>query len=99
MTKNEVTSNEIASIAAKGLAHPEKLTLNEISAVCGSALTQALASGELQVNDFIAVQVALAGAAAPVAAVEAIADAPKKRRRKRKNAGGRPKGSKNKVKK
>ena len=36
----EVTSSRIAKIAAKGMKHPEKLTRDEIIAVCASALTQ-----------------------------------------------------------
>lgn len=36
----EATSSRIAKIAAKGMTHPEKLTMNEIVAVCASALTQ-----------------------------------------------------------
>lgn len=39
MTK-EVTSAEIAAIAARGLANPAALTLDEIKSVCASALTQ-----------------------------------------------------------
>lgn len=37
----ESTSPEVASIAARGLQHPEMLTLREIETVCASALTQA----------------------------------------------------------
>lgn len=36
----EQTSPEVASIAARGLAHPEVLTHDEIQTVCASALTQ-----------------------------------------------------------
>lgn len=36
----EVTSKEVAAIAARGLAHPEALTPAEIQAVCASALAQ-----------------------------------------------------------
>lgn len=38
---SEFTSEEVASIAAKGVVYPEKLTPDQIQAVCGSALTQA----------------------------------------------------------
>lgn len=41
MTQNERTSARIASIAARGVSRPETLTLEEISAVCASAMTQA----------------------------------------------------------
>lgn len=37
----EVTGPDVASIAAIGVAHPERLSLEEIRSVCGSALTQA----------------------------------------------------------
>lgn len=40
MVVKEVSSARVAKIAAKGLKHPEKLTLDEIMAVCASALTQ-----------------------------------------------------------
>jgi hypothetical protein len=39
--KCEFTSEEIASISARGLHDPASLTLEEIQAVCGSNLTQA----------------------------------------------------------
>jgi len=38
--KTEETSKDIASVAAKGLANPELLSLDEIKQVCASALTQ-----------------------------------------------------------
>jgi hypothetical protein len=38
---DEYTSARIARIAARGLEDPASLTLEEIRAVCGSALTQA----------------------------------------------------------
>jgi hypothetical protein len=38
---NEFTSAQIASIASRGLRDPASLTLDEIQAVCGTALTQA----------------------------------------------------------
>ena len=41
MSKNEKTSKKIATIAAKGLKSPEKLTKAEIKALAASALTQA----------------------------------------------------------
>ena len=41
MADNEKTSDEIASLAAKGLHSPDQLTLEEIRSVCASALTQA----------------------------------------------------------
>ncbi|MEL7540244.1 MAG: hypothetical protein AAGJ51_05030 [Pseudomonadota bacterium] len=41
MSKNEKTSKKIATIAAKGLKSPEKLTKTEIKALAASALTQA----------------------------------------------------------
>jgi hypothetical protein len=34
------TSESVASIAARGLRHPETLTLEEIKKVCGSVLEQ-----------------------------------------------------------
>ena len=37
----ELTSADIASIASRGLRDPASLTLDEIQAVCGTALTQA----------------------------------------------------------
>jgi hypothetical protein len=37
----ETTSQRVARLAAIGAKHPERLTLDEIRAVCGSALTQA----------------------------------------------------------
>lgn len=37
----EYTSERIASIAGEGLNRPETLSLRDIKAVCGSALTQA----------------------------------------------------------
>lgn len=40
MAKNEKTSEGIASIAAKGLKTPEKLTNAEIQKLAASALTQ-----------------------------------------------------------
>lgn len=36
----ESTSKRVATIAARGLKNPETLTLDEIQAVCASALTQ-----------------------------------------------------------
>jgi hypothetical protein len=47
--KNEQTSDEVKRIAAKGLKHPEKLTREEIQAVCASALTQS-ADNEKQIT-------------------------------------------------
>ena len=41
MAKDEKTSKRIATIAAKGLKTPEKLTKAEIKALAASALTQA----------------------------------------------------------
>ena len=41
MSKNEKTSKKIATIAAKGLKSPEKLTKAEIKALAASVLTQA----------------------------------------------------------
>lgn len=41
MSKYEVTSPEVAKIAARGLRSPGSLTHDEIKKVCGSALTQA----------------------------------------------------------
>ena len=41
MADNEKTSDEIASIAARGLKSPECLGFEEIRSVCASALTQA----------------------------------------------------------
>jgi hypothetical protein len=38
--KQEMTSDRIASIAARGMSKPESLTLDEIKEVCASALTQ-----------------------------------------------------------
>ena len=38
---HEYTSAEIASIASRGLHDPASLTLAEVQAVCGTALTQA----------------------------------------------------------
>ena len=38
---NALTSTDVASIASRGLRDPACLTLDEIQAVCGSALTQA----------------------------------------------------------
>jgi hypothetical protein len=38
--KEERTGTDVASIAAKGLANPELLSLDEIKKVCASALTQ-----------------------------------------------------------
>lgn len=35
------TSPEVAAIAAKGLAHPESLTPDEVKSICASALVQA----------------------------------------------------------
>ena len=40
-SRNEHTSSEIAALAARGLADPASLTLDEIRSVCASALTQA----------------------------------------------------------
>jgi hypothetical protein len=40
MSKGEFTSEEIASIAARGVRDPKSLTEAEIKAVCGSAMTQ-----------------------------------------------------------
>lgn len=37
---HEFTSAEVAKIAARGLRRPESLSVDEISAVCGSALNQ-----------------------------------------------------------
>jgi len=37
----ETTSQRIARLAAIGVKNPELLTLEEIQAICGSALTQA----------------------------------------------------------
>lgn len=42
----EETSDRVAAIAARGLADPASLSLEEIKAVCGSALTQHEASTE-----------------------------------------------------
>jgi hypothetical protein len=39
--KQEVTSPRIAILAAKGIRHPEALTLREIKSICASVLTQA----------------------------------------------------------
>lgn len=41
MASNEHTSLRIAAIAAVGVSNPAALTLDEIAAVCASALTQA----------------------------------------------------------
>ena len=41
MGRNEKTSSNIASIASKGLKHPEALTKTEIKKLSGSVLTQA----------------------------------------------------------
>jgi len=41
MADHEYTSERVAAIAARGLDDPASLTLEEIRAVCGSALTQA----------------------------------------------------------
>lgn len=40
-SRNEQTSSSVASIAARGIKHPETLTPHEIRKVCASALTQA----------------------------------------------------------
>ncbi len=40
MAKNEKTSKDIASIAAKGLKNPGALTKEEIQKLAGAALTQ-----------------------------------------------------------
>lgn len=40
MSRQEVTSASIASIAARGLRDPGSLTHDEIKKVCASALTQ-----------------------------------------------------------
>jgi hypothetical protein len=37
----ETTSQRVARIAAIGVRHPERLSLEDIKIVCGSALTQA----------------------------------------------------------
>lgn len=36
----EATSSRIAKLAARGMSKPESLKLNEIVAICASALTQ-----------------------------------------------------------
>jgi hypothetical protein len=46
MGKNEKTSGGIASIASKGLKHPEALTKTEIKRLSGSVLTQAPDKGK-----------------------------------------------------
>ena len=38
---NERTSAEIASLAARGWRHPERLSMDEVQRVCASAVTQA----------------------------------------------------------
>ncbi len=40
MAKNEKTSSKVATIAAKGLKTPSKLTPKEIKTISGSVLTQ-----------------------------------------------------------
>lgn len=37
---HESTSTAIAALAAQGLSHPESLNLDEVKAICASALTQ-----------------------------------------------------------
>lgn len=39
--RNETTSPEVASIASKGIRHPEELTRREVQSLAGTALTQA----------------------------------------------------------
>lgn len=40
MAKNEKTSSKVATIAAKGLKNPERLTKKEIQTIAATALTQ-----------------------------------------------------------